>query len=94
LPHANQSGLDGTWTTQADPLPPAGERRIGDFDPVVVADGSEALDSTEQPGIWLCDTQISTTSVLAGPMMVLLPNGTRVVAWADASGVWFEEVPK
>jgi hypothetical protein len=87
-------GLDGTWTTQADPLPPAGEARIGDFDPVVVADGSEALDSTEQQGIWLGETRISTTYVLGGPMMVLLPNGTRVLAWGDASGVWFEEVPK
>jgi hypothetical protein len=87
-------GLNGTWTTQADPLPPAGEARIGDFDPVVVADGSEALDSTEKPGVWLGTIQISVTQVVDGPLMVLLPDGTRVIAWSDASGVWFEEVPK
>jgi hypothetical protein len=90
-------GLDGTWTTQANPLPPAGERRIGDFDPVVVADGSEALQSSEQPGIWLGDQQIQAvpqTDALTGPLLVLLPNGTKVVAWSDDAGAWFEEVPK
>jgi hypothetical protein len=84
----------GVWHTQDDPLPPGGEARIGNFAPVVVADGSDALSSSEQPGTWLNNQQISNVSLTSDPLLVLLPDGTRVVAWADPSGVSFEEVPK
>jgi hypothetical protein len=62
----------------------AGEPQV--FDPIV----AEALASTENREYSSATHRSALTSVLT---MVLLPNDTRVLAWADA-GVWFEEVPK
>jgi hypothetical protein len=82
------------WVTQADPLPPGGFAAIGNTNPVVASDGSEALVSGEKFGIWLNDAQLVSSLTAGPPLLALLPDGTRVVAWQDSQGVWFEEVPK
>jgi hypothetical protein len=81
------------WATQADPLPPGGDAALGNFNPVVASDGSEALLSGEKFGVWLNSTQIVSSLTAGAPLLALLPDGTRVIAWGDSSGVWFEEVP-
>jgi hypothetical protein len=79
-----------TWSPTIE-LPPSGAYiSVGNFDPVVVADGSEAVGSYK--GVALGSTIIAPTG--GGPLLALLPDGTRVIAWQDAAGVWFEEVPK
>jgi hypothetical protein len=82
------------WVTQADPLPPGGDAALGNFNPVVVSDGSEALLSGEKFGVWLNSTQIVSSLTAGAPLLALLPDGTRAIAWGDTQGVWFEEVPK
>jgi hypothetical protein len=92
--------VSGVWTA-ATVLPPGGSASAGNFDPTVAADGSTSLRSYEQPkqggpGIFLDATLIGTASGPGnplGPLLALLPDGARVVAWSDGQ-VWVDEVPR
>jgi hypothetical protein len=90
----SKSTVAGQWS-DAELLYPGTFARVGDFTPVVAGDGSDALFSLEQgdAGIVLNSTLL-VSNATNGPLIGLLPNGTRIVAWEDAAGVWFEEVPK
>jgi hypothetical protein len=90
----SKSTIPGQWS-DAELLYPGTSARVGDFTPVVTADGSDALFSLEQGnGGIILNSTLLVSDATGGPLIGLLPNGTRIVAWQDASGVWFEEVPK
>jgi hypothetical protein len=90
----SKSTVPGQWS-DAELLYPGTSARVGDLTPVVAADGSDALFSLEQgeAGIIL-NTKLLASDATAGPLIGLLPNGTRIVAWEDAAGVWFEVVSR
>jgi hypothetical protein len=90
----SKSTIPGQWS-DAELLYPGTSARVGDFTPVVAADGSDALFSLEQGnGGIILNSTLLVSDATGGPLIGLLPNGTRIVAWQDVSGVWFEEVPK
>jgi hypothetical protein len=90
----SKSTAPGVWS-DAELLYPGTSARAGDYTPVVAGDGSDALFSLEQGnGGIILDSTLLVSNAQAGPLIGLLPDGTLIVAWQDASGVWFEEVPK
>jgi hypothetical protein len=92
--------VSGVWSNP-EIMPPGGSARAGNWTPTVTADGSVALLSYEQPtqggpGIFLDGTLVGTASGPdgpIGPLLALLSDGTRVVAWSDGQA-WVDEVPK
>lgn len=90
----SKSTVPGQWI-DAELLYPGTSARVGDFTPAVAGDGSDALFSLEQGnGGIILNSTLLVSNATTGPLIGLLPDGTRIVAWQDATGVWFEEVPK
>ncbi len=90
----SKSTVPGQWT-DAELLYPGTSARLGDYTPVVAGDGSDAVFSLEQRGNAgiILNSSLLVSNATAGPFIGLFPDGTRIVVWQDAAGVWFEEVP-
>ena len=98
-------GGSSVWESDSGGLPirlsqPVVTGFAGAGNPQVAPDGSVAwLDDAHSsaPGIYnifLNGADLSSVDeAIQGPVLRLKPDGTRVIAWGDATSVWVEEIP-